>query len=65
MLRPHMSKLVLPLDPPRAAGLHIYLQVARAIAEDIRRGRLLPGAKVPSSRLVAQQLYGNHELVSS
>jgi len=56
MLRPDMANWVLALDPPRATGLPIYLQVARAITEDIRRGRLRPGAKVPSSRLLARHL---------
>jgi GntR family transcriptional regulator / MocR family aminotransferase len=56
MIRPDMSKWILALDPPRATGLPIYLQVARAITEDVRRGRLRPGAKVPSSRLLARHL---------
>jgi GntR family transcriptional regulator / MocR family aminotransferase len=44
------------LEPHRAGDLPIFLQVARAITEDIRRGRLRPGVKLPGSRRLARQL---------
>jgi GntR family transcriptional regulator / MocR family aminotransferase len=34
----------------------LYLQLARAIAADIQRGRLRPGAALPGSRALARQL---------
>lgn len=40
----------------RAGDLPIFLQVARAITEDIRRGRLRRGVKLPGSRTLARQL---------
>jgi GntR family transcriptional regulator / MocR family aminotransferase len=45
-----------------AAGLNrtlsgpIYVQLARIITEDIRRGRLAPGVRLPGSRRLARQL---------
>jgi len=44
------------LETNRAGDLPIFLQVARAITEDIQRGRLRPGIKLPSSRALARQL---------
>src|SRR5258706_9208076 len=39
-----------------AGGTPLFLQIARAVAEDARRGRLAPGAELPSSRRLAQAL---------
>src|SRR3954468_11307096 len=40
------------------AGLRrpIFLHIARAISEDVRRGRLRPGDELPGSRSLAAQL---------
>ena len=40
---------------PRASG-PVYLQIARAISADIRRGRLKPGDALPGSRTLAASL---------
>jgi len=42
------------LDP--GSQLPIFLQIARAISADIRRGRLRPGAVLPGSRSLARSL---------
>ncbi|MBZ4419504.1 PLP-dependent aminotransferase family protein [Myxococcus sp. RHSTA-1-4] len=42
------------LDP--ASGVPLFLQIARALEEDVRRGRLRPGAPLPSSRALAREL---------
>src|SRR5215470_19438496 len=45
---------VLAID--RNAGLPPFLQIARALAEDIQRGRLRPGDRLPGSRTLAVSL---------
>lgn len=45
-----------PLRLEPAAAEPIYLQIARAISGDIRRGRLRPGAALPGSRSLALTL---------
>lgn len=47
-------ELAVPLDT--AAELPVFLQIARAIAADIRRGRLKKGALLPGSRSLARSL---------
>jgi GntR family transcriptional regulator / MocR family aminotransferase len=47
-------ELALALDP--AADAPIFLQIARAVADDVRRGRLHPGAELPGSRALAGSL---------
>src|SRR5262244_3650218 len=47
-------ELALALDP--AASLPVFLQIARAVADDIRRGRLRPGAELPGSRALSRSL---------
>lgn len=47
-------ELSLALDPTSAEP--IFLQIARAIADDIRRGRLRAGAELPGSRALARSL---------
>ncbi len=42
------------LDP--AAAEPVFLQIARAVAADVRRGRLQPGAVLPGSRSLAAEL---------
>jgi len=47
-------ELALALDP--AARLPVFLQIARAVASDVRRGRLRPGAELPGSRVLSRAL---------
>lgn len=47
-------ELALALDP--AADQPVFLQIARAVADDIRRGRLRAGAALPGSRALARTL---------
>jgi GntR family transcriptional regulator / MocR family aminotransferase len=46
----------LPLGLDRAAGRPLHEQLETALREYVRTGRLPPGAKVPSSRALAQSL---------
>jgi GntR family transcriptional regulator/MocR family aminotransferase len=46
--------LAFALDPTSREPL--FVQLARAITEDIRRGRLAPGARLPGSRMLARTL---------
>jgi len=54
-------ELALDLDP--AADRPIFLQIAHAIADDIRRGRLRPGAPLPGSRVLGRTLGVNRNTV--
>ena len=45
---------VVALDP--TSELPVYLQIARAIADDVRRARLRPGDALPGSRTLARTL---------
>ncbi|MFT3772835.1 MAG: PLP-dependent aminotransferase family protein [Minicystis sp.] len=47
-------ELALTADGP--ADLPAYLRIARAVADDVRRGRLRPGAELPGSRTLAESL---------
>ncbi len=47
-------ELALALDPDDSAPL--FLRIAHAIAEDVQRGRLRAGARLPGSRKLAQSL---------
>ena len=47
-------ELAIALDP--AGRLPLFLQIARAITEDVRRGRLRPGDALPGSRSLARTL---------
>jgi GntR family transcriptional regulator/MocR family aminotransferase len=47
-------ELSVPLD--EASPTPLFVQIARALAEDIRRGRLKPGAPLPGSRALAVTL---------
>src|SRR5688500_14963040 len=51
-----VTKWALPvvLDPRSREPL--FLQIARAVADDVRRGRLKPGARLPGSRELARTL---------
>jgi GntR family transcriptional regulator/MocR family aminotransferase len=41
----------------------IFLQIARAVAEDVRRGRLKPGARLPGTRDLARTLHVHRNTV--
>jgi GntR family transcriptional regulator / MocR family aminotransferase len=53
--------LTIALDP--ACELPIFLQLAHAIADDIRSGRLKPGEPLPGTRELAEQLSINRNTV--
>lgn len=44
------------IDVDRGSALPPFLQIARSLAGDIRRGRLRPGARLPGSRRLAASL---------
>jgi len=46
----------LVLDVDRGSDLPPFLQIARALAGDIQRGRLRPGDRLPGSRALAASL---------
>ena len=54
-------ELSVPLDPGR--GQPLFLQLAGAIADDIRRGRLKPGEPLPGTRELAESLELNRNTV--
>jgi len=54
-------ELTIALDPERE--LPLFLQLASAIADDIRRGRLKPGDPLPGTRALAEQLGLNRNTV--
>src|SRR4029453_718287 len=47
----------LVIDIERDAALPPFLQIARALAADIQRGRLRPGDRLPGSRRLAESLH--------
>jgi hypothetical protein len=53
---------VVALDP--TSDLPVYLQIARAIADDVRRARLPPGDALPGSRTLARTLNVHRNTVS-
>lgn len=54
MPRSHLEFLI---NIDRDAPLPPFLQIARALAEDIQRGRLRPGDRLPGSRRLAESLH--------
>src|SRR5215510_12962297 len=44
------------IEVDRDASLPPFLQIARSLAEDIQRGRLRPGDRLPGSRRLAKSL---------
>jgi GntR family transcriptional regulator/MocR family aminotransferase len=42
--------------PERQADTPLFLQIARAVADDVQRGRLRPGAPLPGTRTLARDL---------
>ncbi len=61
--RPPMARWEFPVPLDRASGVPVYLQIARALAEDVRRGRLRPGDRLPGSRALAFGLGLNRNTV--
>jgi GntR family transcriptional regulator / MocR family aminotransferase len=59
MLRPWHFAIVIKRSSQKA----VYLQIAIAIAEEIKRGRLIPGAVLPSTRELARDLRINRKTV--
>src|SRR5260221_2244524 len=51
-----MRRWELVIDLDRDAALPPFLQIARALAADIQRGRLRPGDRLPGSRRLAVSL---------
>ncbi len=61
MLRPWKFSLSRDIDP--RSETPIYLQVVHALIQDIRRGRLLPGTILPSTRAMADTLGVNRKTI--
>ncbi len=51
------------LKPTRDADESMHARIVRAIADDIRSGRLTPGSALPGSRVLAQDLGVNRKTV--
>src|SRR5712691_11185840 len=51
-----MARWELAIELDRQKDVPLYLQIARAITGDIRRGRLRPGDALPGSRTLARSL---------
>jgi GntR family transcriptional regulator/MocR family aminotransferase len=51
-----MSRRTLNLDLDPASAEPFYRQIARAISEEIRRGRFRPGDALPGYRTLAEEL---------
>lgn len=51
-----MSPLALQTNPPPLRLLQRYERIAERLADDIRHGRLRPGARLPSERELARRL---------
>lgn len=58
-----MLRWEFPLSLDRTSDVPVFLQVARAIGEDIRRGRLKPGDRLPGTRFLAKELGVNRNTV--
>src|ERR1700749_5133559 len=59
MLRPWDLKIVIRRDSKAA----VFLQIAHAVADEIKRGRLAPGTALPGSRELATDLNINRKTV--
>ena len=59
MLRPWHLQIVIDRDGPTPA----YLQIAHALIEAIRRGRLASGSALPGTRNLAARLHVNRKTV--
>ena len=64
--RPHlppMARWEFPIPVDRASDVPVYVQIARSLADDVRRGRLRPGDRLPGSRALALGLGVNRNTV--
>ena len=61
--RPPMPRWEFPVPVDRASDVPVYIQISRSLAEDIRRGRLRPGDRLPGSRALAVGLAVNRNTV--
>jgi GntR family transcriptional regulator / MocR family aminotransferase len=64
--RPHRSPMArweYPVPVDRASDVPIYVQIARSLADDIRRGRLRPGDRLPGTRALATGLGVNRNTI--
>ena len=59
MLRPWHFKILLQ----RGSATAVYLQIAMAVIEEIKRGRLAPGTVLPSTRELAESVEVNRKTV--
>ncbi|MEV6327809.1 GntR family transcriptional regulator [Streptomyces sp. NPDC051909] len=48
-----------------SATLPLYLRVARALRDDLSKGRISPGSRLPSERLLAHRYHVNRQTVRS
>src|SRR2546430_9685161 len=55
-IMPAMARWELAIELDRRKRVPVYLQIARAISDDVRRGRLHPGDLLPGTRTLAQTL---------
>src|SRR5437773_4503717 len=51
-----MARWEFPIELDRRTEVPLYLQIARSIIDDIRRGRLRPGDALPGTRTLARSL---------
>jgi len=51
-----MPRWTFPLSLPSPATLPLFVRIARALAEEVQRGRLAPGARLPGARTLARTL---------
>jgi GntR family transcriptional regulator/MocR family aminotransferase len=51
-----MRRWQLTIMPDARGGLPVFLQVSKAVTDDIRSGRLVPGDALPGTRALATQL---------
>jgi GntR family transcriptional regulator/MocR family aminotransferase len=59
MLRPWTLKIRIRRD----SRIAVFLQIAHALIEEIRRGRLAPGSALPGTRELAESLHVNRKTV--
>ena len=58
-----MARWTFPIQLDHEAGIPLFRQIASAIVEDIRRGRLRPGDRLPGSRTLARTIGVNRQTV--
>jgi GntR family transcriptional regulator/MocR family aminotransferase len=58
-----MARWEFPVPVDRTSEIPVYVQIARSLADDVRRGRLRPGDRLPGSRALALGLGVNRNTV--